>query len=52
MKENEKEKFVLYLDIMGFKERVNKIEIEKLKEQLLLFKTKNNKLVVKKLKIL
>ena len=40
----ENEKFVLYLDIMGFKERVNKIEIEKLKEQLLLFKTKINKL--------
>ena len=38
------EKFVLYLDIMGFKERVNRIEIDKLKEQLLLFKTKNNKL--------
>lgn len=42
MKENER--FVLYLDIMGFKERVNKVEIDNLKEQLLLFKTKNNKL--------
>lgn len=44
MRESEKEKFVLYLDIMGFKERVNKTEIDKLKKQLLLFKTKNNKL--------
>ena len=44
MEENENEKFVLYLDIMGFKERVNKTEIDELKEQLLLFKTKNNKL--------
>lgn len=40
----EPEKFVLYLDIMGFKERVNKTKIEELKKQLLLFKTKNNKL--------
>ncbi len=40
----ENEKFVLYLDIMGFKERVNKIDINKLKKQLLLFQTKNNKL--------
>ncbi len=40
----EKDKFVLYLDIMGFKDRVNKSEIEDLKQQLLLFKTKNNKL--------
>lgn len=39
-----KEKFVLYLDIMGFKERVNRLEIENLREQLLRFKTKNNKL--------
>ncbi|MBQ6276247.1 MAG: hypothetical protein IJK62_06040 [Bacteroidales bacterium] len=41
---NEKDKFVLYLDIMGFKDRVNKSKIEELKQQLLLFKTKNNKL--------
>lgn len=40
----EKEKFVLYLDIMGFKERVNRVKIKELREQLLLFKTKNNKL--------
>lgn len=39
-----KEKFVLYLDIMGFKERVNRVGIEELREQLLRFKTKNNKL--------
>ena len=37
-------KFVLYLDIMGFKERVNRIPIDELKKQLLLFKTKNKKL--------
>ena len=43
-KSNKKEKFVLYLDIMGFKERVNRVEIENLREQLLRFKTKNNKL--------
>ena len=41
---NRKEKFVLYLDIMGFKERVNRVDVEDLKEQLLLFKTKNTKL--------
>ncbi|MBO7145935.1 MAG: hypothetical protein J6W13_14080 [Salinivirgaceae bacterium] len=40
----EQEKFVLYLDIMGFRDRVNKVEINELKQQLLLFKTKNNKL--------
>ena len=39
-----KERFVLYLDIMGFKERVNRVEIEELREQLLRFKTKNKKL--------
>ena len=39
-----KERFVLYLDIMGFKDRVSKLKIEDLKKQLLLFKTKNNKL--------
>lgn len=38
------EKFVLYLDIMGFKERVNRVPINDLKKQLLLFKTKNKKL--------
>lgn len=37
-------KFVLYLDIMGFKERVNRTPIGELNEQLLLFKTKNKKL--------
>ena len=42
-KENN-DKFVLYLDIMGFKERVNKVDIEELKSQLKLFKTKNIKL--------
>lgn len=40
----EKDRFVLYLDIMGFKDRVNRVDVEQLKEQLLLFKTKNNKL--------
>ena len=43
-KKSGKEKFVLYLDIMGFKERVNRVGIEELREQLLRFKTKNNKL--------
>ncbi len=38
------DKFVLYLDIMGFKERVNRTSIEELEKQLLFFKTKNNKL--------
>lgn len=38
------EKFVLYLDIMGFKERVNNTPIEELKTQLSDFKTKNKKL--------
>ena len=37
-------KFVLYLDIMGFKERVNRTPIGELNQQLLLFKTKNKKL--------
>ena len=37
-------KYVLYLDIMGFKERVGRTPIEELKNQLLLFKTKNAKL--------
>ncbi len=41
---NECKIFVLYLDIMGFKERVNRICINELKEELLLFKTKNKKL--------
>lgn len=40
----ERDRFVLYLDIMGFKDRVNRVDVEQLKEQLLLFKTKNNKL--------
>ena len=40
----ENEKFVLYLDIMGFKERVSRVKVDELKQQLLLFKTKNNKL--------
>lgn len=45
MNENvENEKFVLYLDIMGFKERVSRVKVDELKQQLLLFKTKNNKL--------
>lgn len=38
------ERLVLYLDIMGFKERVSKTEITALKEILLGFKRKNNKL--------
>lgn len=37
---NVKSKFVLYLDIMGFKERVTKVEISKLEKQLREFKTK------------
>ncbi|MEE0881966.1 MAG: hypothetical protein U0L65_00915 [Bacteroidales bacterium] len=41
---NVKSKFVLYLDIMGFKERVTKVEISELEEQLKAFKTKNKKL--------
>ena len=45
MNENvENEKFVLYLDIMGFKERVSRVKVDELKQQLLLFKTKINKL--------
>ena len=40
----ERDRFVLYLDIMGFKDRVNRVDVEQLKEQLLLFKTQNNKL--------
>lgn len=42
--DEQKDKFVLYLDIMGFKERVNKVDAMVLKEQLLQFKTKNIKL--------
>lgn len=38
------DRFVLYLDIMGFKERVNRCETEDLKNDLMSFKTKNNKL--------
>ena len=44
MEKENNDNFVLYLDIMGFKERVNKVDIEKLKNQLMLFKTKNIKL--------
>ena len=45
MNENvENEKFVLYLDIMGFKERVSRVKVDELKQQLLLFKTKIIKL--------
>ena len=40
----ENEKFVLYLDIMGFKERVSRVKVDELKQQLLLFKTKIIKL--------
>lgn len=40
-KTNKDIKFVLYLDIMGFKDRVNKVDVSELKEQLLKFKTKN-----------
>lgn len=42
---DDNEKFVLYLDIMGFKDRVAKTEVRELKEMLLAFKTKNNKLM-------
>lgn len=38
------DRFVLYLDIMGFKERVNRCETEALKNDLMSFKTKNIKL--------
>ena len=38
------ERLVLYLDIMGFKERVSQTAISTLKEQLLAFKRKNNRL--------
>ena len=38
------ERLVLYLDIMGFKERVSRTDIGKLKVDLLAFKTKNAKL--------
>lgn len=38
------ERFVLYLDIMGFKDRVAKTDISELKQLLLTFKTKNRKL--------
>ena len=38
------ERLVLYLDIMGFKERVAQTAISTLKEQLLAFKRKNNRL--------
>lgn len=41
---NVKSKFVLYLDIMGFKERVTKVEISELEKQLRVFKTKNKQL--------
>lgn len=41
---NVKSKFVLYLDIMGFKERVTKVEISELEKQLRVFKTKNKRL--------
>ena len=45
MNENvENEKFVLYLDIMGLKERVSIVKVDELKEKLLLFKTKIIKL--------
>lgn len=37
-------RFVLYLDIMGFKDRVAKTSVNELKESLLAFKTKNRKL--------
>lgn len=39
-----KDKLVLFIDIMGFKERVNRVDVNELKKQLKLFKTKNNKL--------
>lgn len=38
------ERIVLYLDIMGFKERVSRTAVGELKENLLAFKTKNVKL--------
>lgn len=38
------DRFVLFLDIMGFKERVNRCETEALKTDLMSFKTKNIKL--------
>lgn len=38
------ERLVLYLDIMGFKERVSQTAISTLKEQLLAFKRKGNRL--------
>lgn len=38
------ERFVLYLDIMGFKERIARTPTEDLKKNLLEFKTKNRKL--------
>lgn len=38
------ERLVLYLDIMGFKERVSQTAVSVLKDQLLTFKRKNNKL--------
>lgn len=41
---NVKSKFVLYLDIMGFKERVTKVDISKLEQQLRDFRTMNEKL--------
>ena len=41
---DESERFVLYLDIMGFKERINREPILKLKSDLLEFRTKNEKL--------
>ena len=42
--DDKKDRFVLYLDIMGFKERVNRCETEALKNDLMSFKTKNIKL--------
>ena len=42
---DDNEKFVLYLDIMGFKDRVAKTEVGELKEMLMAFKTKNIKLM-------
>lgn len=41
---DDEERFVLYLDIMGFKDRVAKTDISELKQLLLTFKTKNRKL--------
>ena len=43
-KQSKQEKFVLYLDIMGFKERVSTTPIDVLEKELLSFKTKSNQL--------